>query len=147
MRISDWSSDVCSSDLLHAMAESLGSAFGFTAFDVIMPCASLYHGTAWGLPFAAPICGAKFVLPADRMDGASLHELIVNEGVTFTGGVPTIWTGYLNWLDQNGATPGSLKRLTIGGSAVPRVMAERSEERRVGKECVSTCRSRWAPYH
>src|SRR3546814_14618613 len=24
---------------------------------------------------------------------------------------------------------------------------ERSEERRVGKECVSTCRSRWAPYH
>src|SRR3546814_14841478 len=27
------------------------------------------------------------------------------------------------------------------------VMAERSEERRVGKECVSTCRSRWSPYH
>src|SRR3546814_11390368 len=26
-------------------------------------------------------------------------------------------------------------------------MAERSEERRVGKECVSTCRSRWSPYH
>src|SRR3546814_15519353 len=25
--------------------------------------------------------------------------------------------------------------------------ADRSEERRVGKECVSTCRSRWAPYH
>src|SRR3546814_13979921 len=27
------------------------------------------------------------------------------------------------------------------------VAAERSEERRVGKECVSTCRSRWSPYH
>ena len=27
------------------------------------------------------------------------------------------------------------------------VSAERSEERRVGKECVSTCRSRWSPYH
>src|SRR3546814_15024484 len=25
--------------------------------------------------------------------------------------------------------------------------AQRSEERRVGKECVSTCRSRWSPYH
>ena len=115
--------------VLHAMAESLASAFGFTAFDVIMPCASLYHGTAWGLPFAAPICGAKFVLPADRMDGASLHELITNEGVTFTGGVPTIWTNYLNWLDRNGATPGTLKRLTIGGSAVPRVMAETFQKR------------------
>src|SRR3546814_3939974 len=30
---------------------------------------------------------------------------------------------------------------------VERVFALRSEERRVGKECVSTCRSRWSPYH
>jgi non-ribosomal peptide synthetase component F len=57
--------------VLHAMAGGLASAFGFTAFDVVMPCSSLYHATAWGLPFAAPICGAKLVLPADKMDGAS----------------------------------------------------------------------------
>src|SRR3546814_16647153 len=31
--------------------------------------------------------------------------------------------------------------------AVERYRSERSEERRVGKECVSTCRSRWSPYH
>ncbi|HEY0915070.1 MAG TPA: long-chain fatty acid--CoA ligase [Solimonas sp.] len=115
--------------VLHAMAESLASAFGFTAFDVVMPCSSLYHATAWGLPYATLICGAKFVLPGDRMDAASLHELIMSEGVTFTGGVPTIWTGYLDWLDRNGATPGKLKRLTIGGSAVPRVMAETFQSR------------------
>ncbi|HSW14457.1 MAG TPA: long-chain fatty acid--CoA ligase [Solimonas sp.] len=115
--------------VIHAMAEGLASAFGITAFDVVMPCSSLYHGTAWGLPYAALICGAKFVLPADKMDGASLHELIAGEGVTFTGGVPTIWTGYLNWLAQNAATPGSLKRITIGGSAVPRVMAETFHQR------------------
>src|SRR3546814_20459945 len=34
---------------------------------------------------------------------------------------------------------------TIDGRAYH--MAKRSEERRVGKECVSTCRSRWSPYH
>src|SRR3546814_13043975 len=28
-----------------------------------------------------------------------------------------------------------------------KALADRSEERRVGKECVSTCRSRWSPYH
>src|SRR3546814_3848946 len=28
-----------------------------------------------------------------------------------------------------------------------RALTQRSEERRVGKECVSTCRSRWSPYH
>src|SRR3546814_3917824 len=31
--------------------------------------------------------------------------------------------------------------------SIVQAMAERSEERRVGKECVSTCRSRWSPYH
>src|SRR3546814_15551154 len=37
-----------------------------------------------------------------------------------------------------------------GGWAVAKFLLEherRSEERRVGKECVSTCRSRWSPYH
>ena len=110
--------------VLHAMGAALNAAFGFTAFDVVMPCSSLYHATAWGLPFVAPMCGAKLVLPADKMDGASLQELIAQEGVTFTGGVPTIWTMYLAHLEQTGETPGALKRVMIGGSAVPRAMAE-----------------------
>jgi fatty-acyl-CoA synthase len=110
--------------VLHAMGAGLNSAFGFSAFDVVMPCSSLYHATAWGLPFVALMCGSELVLPGDKMDGASLHELITGEGVTFTGGVPTIWTMYLSWLQHHGETPGSLKRVVIGGSAVPRAMAE-----------------------
>jgi 3-(methylthio)propionyl---CoA ligase len=119
--------------VLHAMAAGLNSAFGFTAFDVVMPCSSLYHATAWGLPFTAPICGAKLVLPADKMDGASLHELIQGEQVTFTGGVPTIWTMYLAYLDRIGEAPAALKKVVIGGSAVPRAMAE-TFKRRYGVE-------------
>lgn len=115
--------------VLHAMAGGLNSAFGFTPFDVVMPCSSLYHATAWGLPFSAPICGAKLVLPADKMDGASLHQLIDGEGVTFTGGVPTIWTMYLDWLDKAGERPDSLQKVVIGGSAVPRAMAETFKRR------------------
>lgn len=110
--------------VLHAMASGLASAFGFTAFDVVMPCSSLFHATAWGLPFAAPINGCKLVLPCEKMDGASLQELIAAEGVTFSGGVPTIWTSYLTHLQQTGQNPGALKRVVIGGSAVPRAMAE-----------------------
>ncbi|WP_245647676.1 long-chain fatty acid--CoA ligase [Novosphingobium lentum] len=109
--------------VLHAMAAGLSGAFGFSAFDVVMPCSSLYHATAWGLPFAGTINGVKFVLPGDRMDAASLHELIVNEGVTFSGGVPTIWTMYLDYIARTAAGPGTLKRIVIGGSAVPRDMA------------------------
>jgi fatty-acyl-CoA synthase len=110
--------------VLHAMASGLNSAFGFDAFDVVMPCSSLFHATAWGLPFAAPINGCKLVMPCEKMDGASLQEQIVNEGVTFSGGVPTIWTMYLAYLEQTNQKPGDLKRLVIGGSAVPRAMAE-----------------------
>ncbi|MDY3196853.1 MAG: long-chain fatty acid--CoA ligase [Pseudomonadaceae bacterium] len=111
--------------VLHALAAGLNSAFNFSAFDCIMPCSSLYHGTAWGVPFAAAINGCKFVLPCDKMDGASLQELIQNEGVTFSGGVPTIWTMYLDHLERTGEDAGKLTHLIIGGSAVPRAMAEK----------------------
>lgn len=115
--------------VLHAMAGGLPGALGFSAFDAIMPCQSLYHATAWGLPFIALINGCKLVLPADRMDGASLHELIKTEGVTFSGGVPTIWTMYLAFLEQSGEDAGTLEKLVIGGSAVPRAMAETFQKR------------------
>jgi acyl-CoA synthetase (AMP-forming)/AMP-acid ligase II len=109
--------------VLHGLAGGLAGGMGFSAFDVVMPCQSLYHATAWGLPFAGAINGVKFVLPGDRMDGASLDELITDEAVTFTGGVPTIWTMYLDHLGKTGGHPGTLKRVFIGGSAVPREMA------------------------
>lgn len=109
--------------VLHGIAGGLSGAMGFSAFDVVMPCQSLYHATAWGLPFAGAINGVKFVLPGSRMDAAWLHQLIEREGVTFTGGVPTIWTMYLAYLAETGGSPGMLRRVFIGGSAVPREMA------------------------
>ncbi len=110
--------------VLHAMAAGLSGALNITAFDVVMPCSSLYHATAWGLPYIAPINGSKLVLPADKMGAGDLDELIAAEGVTVSGGVPTIWTNYLDFLGRTGKTTGTLKRLIIGGSAVPRAMAE-----------------------
>lgn len=112
------------STVLHAMAASLPSAFGLDAFDCIMPCSSFYHATGWGLPFAGALNGCAFALPCDRMDAESLHELVIQEGVTFTGGVPTIWTMFLDYLDRTGKSTGSLQRIIIGGSAVPVAMAE-----------------------
>jgi acyl-CoA synthetase (AMP-forming)/AMP-acid ligase II len=110
--------------VIHGMMGGLSGAFGFSAFDVIMPCSSLYHATAWGLPFSGTLNGAKWVFPGDRMDPASLQELIKAEGVTFSGGVPTIWTMYLDHLAKTGEDAGTLERVVIGGSAVPRAMAE-----------------------
>src|SRR3546814_8313019 len=49
----------------------------------------------------------------------------------------------LHWASEKAVVEGTLGRL----EGVRSVEANRSEERRVGKECVSTCRSRWSPYH
>src|SRR3546814_5556688 len=43
--------------------------------------------------------------------------------------------------------PPHARLLDCCAEAVPCALERRSEERRVGKECVSTCRSRWSPYH
>src|SRR3546814_10076719 len=86
MRISDWSSDVCSSDLSAKAWLSEGATLNHSAN---------YHGYGHGAPISTL--------------GATLH-------------------GYF-----------------MHAPDLPE--SRRSEERRVGKECVSTCRSRWSPYH
>src|SRR3546814_4267051 len=81
MRISDWSSDVCSSDLLTLAPQRIVLGGGVMQYDVLYP----------------------------RVRQRTRH-----------------------WL---------------GGFIAPLERDPRSDERRVGKECVSTCRSRWSPYH
>src|SRR3546814_6692119 len=92
MRISDWSSDVCSSDL-----SLRGGRFG-----AFIACSNY------------PEC--KFTRKFAQDGGGQ------DEGIAADGPV------------ELGADPDTGEQI-------------RSEERRVGKECVSTCRSRWSPYH
>src|SRR3546814_11520685 len=106
MRISDWSSDVCSSDLnplmrvvdIAALASKAKAAGAMVAVDNT---------------FLSPALQRPITLGADFV----IHST----------------TKYLNGHSD-----------MIGGAVVA---ADRSEERRVGKACVSTCRSRWSPYH
>jgi len=62
-----------------------------------------------------------------NFDAETLHRLIVDEGVTLTAAVPTVWLGMLQYLKATGKTLGSLERVVIGGSAAPRAMIEAFE--------------------
>src|SRR3546814_12851367 len=97
MRISDWSSDVCSSDLLDRYASSHDDCARFTGQASFKedPARKIWCGGEEGKP------------EEDRWSWGNLQEV----------DTPAVFGGW------------------------------RSEERRVGKECVSTCRSRWSPYH
>ncbi|MFC0389046.1 long-chain fatty acid--CoA ligase [Muricoccus vinaceus] len=113
------------SAVLHAMAVCSPDVFSLSAGSVVMPVVPMFHVNAWGLPYAAPMVGAKLVLPGPKLDGASLHALMEEEGVTFSAGVPTVWMALLDWMREQGKRFASLRRMVIGGSACPPVMIER----------------------
>jgi fatty-acyl-CoA synthase len=115
------------STVLHALTVSLANHLAITSGDVVLPVVPMFHVNAWGLPYMAPMSGAKMVMPGPRLDGAGLLELIQEEKVTVTAGVPTLWAGLLAHCDQVGARLATLRLIVIGGAAAPLSMIERFE--------------------
>lgn len=116
---------------LHTLRQLQADVAGITARDVVMPVVPMFHANAWGLPFAAPATGAKLVLPGRHADGASLARLIAEEGVTIAVGVPTVWLGLFDHLDESGSELPSLERIMVGGAPMPPALMARIEERGV----------------
>jgi acyl-CoA synthetase (AMP-forming)/AMP-acid ligase II len=107
------------STFVHALAVNNADAFGLARRDVVLPIVPMFHVNAWGIPFAAVLAGCKIVMPGNRMDPASLIELLESENVTCSGGVPTVWLAIRDALTSAGKRLPSLQRVVIGGSAVP----------------------------
>jgi 3-(methylthio)propionyl---CoA ligase len=116
------------STVLHAYASALPDAMGSSAQDVILPVVPMFHVNAWGLPYSAPLVGAKLVMPGPHLDGKSLYELFESEKVTFSAGVPTVWLGLITYAKQNDLKFSTFKRTVIGGSACPPAMIRTLED-------------------
>src|SRR3546814_18502649 len=128
MRISDWSSDVCSSDLL-------------VQFPVFI---SLY----WVLLESVEIRQAPFMLWIHDLSAPDpFYVLPVLYGITMFFQQKLSGNQTMDPMQQK-----MMQIMPIGLTAFftffqsGLVLYWRSEERRVGKGCVSTCRSRWSPY-
>src|SRR3546814_20330405 len=124
MRISDWSSDVCSSDLRRLdpahprQIDAAGPVGPVVACDQQVPGGTVAQ------------CGGARLAGRDgdehRVDGGKAVAAAAHRGA--------------------GMKPAPVSSAVVSNSGRPTTL-ERSEERRVGKECVSTCRSRGSPYH
>jgi fatty-acyl-CoA synthase len=112
------------STVLHAMAVCLPDAKGYSAQSVILPIVPMFHVNAWGIPYSAPLVGAKLVFPGAGLDGKSLYELFESEGVLSSAGVPTVWLGLIQYMKQNNLKFSTFKQTTIGGSACPAAMIQ-----------------------
>ncbi|MFC5343363.1 long-chain-fatty-acid--CoA ligase [Brevundimonas staleyi] len=107
------------SNFIHTLMGMQSTVLGASPKETILPVVPMFHANAWGIAFAGPAAGARLVMPGARMDGAAIYELIESEQVTFSAAVPTVWQGLLTHLRENNLKIPSIKKVLIGGSAVP----------------------------
>ena len=116
------------STVLHSMAVCMRDVLALSSQDSCLAVVPMFHANAWGLAYAAPMCGAKFVLPGAKLDGHSVYELMEQEKVTLSAGVPTVWLMLLQHMREKGLKLPHMNRTVIGGSAAPRSMIETFEK-------------------
>jgi fatty-acyl-CoA synthase len=107
------------SNYIHALTTLQADVMGLSVRDTVLAVVPMFHANAWGLTFSCPAVGAKLVMPGQKMDGASILELLETEKVTFSAAVPTVWQMLLAHLKATGQKPTTLKKVVIGGAAVP----------------------------
>ncbi len=114
--------------VLQCFAALLPTSFGAGAGDTILPVVPMFHVNAWGVPYSALMIGMKLVMPGPGLDGKSLHELIIDENVTFAVGVPTVWLNLLAHVEGNGLDLGKLRYTLVGGAALSRKIIDGYEK-------------------
>ncbi|MFT4888264.1 MAG: fatty-acyl-CoA synthase [Pseudohongiellaceae bacterium] len=109
------------STYLHTLAEGLTDSLGLSALDSALGIVPMFHAMGWGLPFCASMLGCKQVFPHKFMTPDAFLQLMHEEKVTISAGVPTIWQGVRAALTANPDKYdlSALTRLTCGGSAPP----------------------------
>lgn len=124
-------------NFLHTLTTIAPEAFDLSIREVVLAIVPLFHANAWGLAFSCPAVGAKLVLPGHKLDGASIYELMEAEGVTISAAVPTVWQMLLQHMDATKSQFSTLKRLIVGGSALPEAILRGFHERH-GVEAVAS---------
>lgn len=115
--------------VLHSMMLSMVDSFGLNERDVVLPIVPMFHANAWGLPFASVNVGATQVLPGPHFNSSLILDLVEQEKVTLTAGVPTIWIGALQELEKQPRDISSLRGIYVGGSASPKGLIRSYEEK------------------
>ena len=114
---------------LHSLAAMTPAGLNLSERERILAIVPMFHANAWGIPYAAFMCGASLVMPGRFLQAEPLTRMVKEERVTFSGAVPTIWADILRYGEEHEIDLSSVRMIICGGSAVPRSLMERFEER------------------
>ncbi len=115
---------------LHAIAISLPDVFGLASTDRLLAVVPQFHVLAWGLPYATFLTGADVVMPGPYLAPEPLAGIIAATRPNKACGVPTIWSGLLNYVQAHPeADISSLREAIVGGSACPASLMDAFAER------------------
>lgn len=109
---------------LHSMALAVADSFAISERDSVLQVVPMFHANGWGIPHAAVMAGSKIVLCGRSVQPRDVAELIQNERVTFSAGVPTVWMTLYSFLENERYDISSLRMLVSAGSAMPRQFIE-----------------------
>ncbi len=105
---------------LHTMGLSSADSFAISERDTLLQVVPMFHANGWGMPYAAVMNGARIVFGGRQIQPKDIAELIQNERVTFTAGVPTLWMTLYAFLQAERYDISSLRMIVAAGSALPR---------------------------
>jgi fatty-acyl-CoA synthase len=117
------------STYLHSLASLGAPVLGVDEPDTLLVIVPMFHANAWGMPYSAFFCGADFVFPKQFLQAAPLASIIATTRPTITAAVPTIWNDLWNHGEQHSLDLSSVRSVTSGGSAVPRILMQRFKDK------------------
>ena len=113
------------STYLHSLAVTSGASLGINERDRVLSIVPMFHANAWGTPYAGFMTGADLIMPQQFLQAEPLTAIIQRYRPTLSAGVPTIWSDLLRYAQTHPVDLSSLRMITAGGAAVPRVLIER----------------------
>ncbi len=76
----------------------------------------MFHANAWGLPYAAFLCGASLLMPERYLQAEPLVKMVKELRPTVSGAIPTIWADIYRYGEANEIDLSSFRAIVCGGS-------------------------------
>ncbi|TRM82583.1 AMP-dependent synthetase [Sulfolobus sp. A20-N-F6] len=104
---------------IHSLSLLAKDVVGISSSDTVMPIVPMFHISAWDIPFASLMTGARLVLPGPRPKAEDIVNLIKSFNVTIGVGAPTVWIDVVNYAERENINLSPLKVVVTGGAEPP----------------------------